>query len=255
MWKRLDESISLSEKLAGLSWMGLGTWAYLLPNVDSMGRYPRDPRIVKAKCMTLRYDVRLELVEEALLEIERAGLLHRYDVGQKAFLVLHNAAKYNPPGALGNVSPRYPAPPDTLCECLTRRRENGALAPVVTSRSVTSTDPPPEPPDSPESRLYGLAVKAKIRAISDRQLKQYVNGWLAEKGYQFTEAVLMNPKARGKDVLDVNNEFFRPARNGKPAQAPQKEIKCRNCGDSGVMAGGTPCNSCRRKEIGRVANA
>ncbi len=118
MWKRLDESISLSEKWARLSWAAMGIGIYILSNSDSKGRYVADSRIIKARCMTYRYDVRLELIEEALAELERENILHLYDVDGKRYLVIHAHDAWNPPGALKNSAPKYPAPVKVWCECL-----------------------------------------------------------------------------------------------------------------------------------------
>jgi len=240
MWKRLDESISLSEKLASLSWAAFGTWAYLLSQTDTMGRFPRDARVVKAKCMTLRYDLRLELVEEALLEIERAGLLHRYDAEGKPFLVLHNYRDHNPPGALGRISPKYPAPPSGLCSCVdSERRASGAQAPDVLSSHVSSDTPaaaPKEPRSSPMGLLFGLAEKAKIPNAEATQRK-YFEAWIARSDYTRVQQILSDPWTVGKTVNEIQDHFF-PKQ--KPAQehvfTPAK-TKCANCGGTGKVAG------------------
>lgn len=242
MWKRLDESISLSEKLASLSWPALGTWTYLLSQTDTMGRFPRDARIVKAKCMTMRYDVRLELVEEALLEIEKAGLLHRYDVDGKAYLVLHDYPEFNPPGALGKVSPKYPAPPEILCKCLQKERANGVRTPDVTSPVLSTSSQegvqgePKQPASSPEGLLVTLALAAKVIHANERQLRTYISGWLTDKGFQYCEQLLMNPAIKGKDVFWIHETYFKLQKNGRAAPGARRKVvnkECAKCNGTG----------------------
>lgn len=223
MWKRLDESIALSEKLATLSWPALGVWTYLLAQTDTMGRFHRDVRIVKAKCMTLRYDLRLEVVEEALLEIEKAGLLHCFDVEGKTYLVLHDYREFNPPGALGRVSPKYPTPPGGLCRCVdSERRASGVRTPDVTSPSTSLSSSGedggvgeeeelagswPPTPATPRGHLWKLFLKAKITGTPG-QKRQYFEAWYAQAGAQRFEQILMDQKIVGKDVFAVQRWYF-----------------------------------------------
>jgi hypothetical protein len=237
MWKRLDESIALSEKLASLSWVGLGTWTYLLSQTDTMGRFHRDSRIVKAKCMTMRYEIRPETVEEALLEIEKAGLLHCYAAEDgRQYLVLHNYMEFNPPGALGRVSPKYPAPPRGLCPCVdSERRASGVRTPDVTSTSTYLSSPegvqgePRLLASSPEGLLVTLALAAKVIHASERQLRTHIAGWLADKGFEFVEKLLMNPIIKGKDVFWIHENYFRPLKNGKAAPGARRKVVNKDC--------------------------
>lgn len=260
MWKRLDESIALSEKLASLSWQALGVWVYLLSQTDTRGRFHRDARVVKAKCMTMRYDVRLELVEEALLELEKAVLLHRYDVDGKAYLVLHDYEDFNPPGALGKVSPKYPAPPDRLCKCLQKERASGVRTPDVTSPVLSTSSPEgvqgePKPvSSSPEGLLVRLALDAKVIHASERQLRTHISGWLADKGFQVVESLMMNPAIKGKDVFWIHETYFKAQKNGKPPPGARRKVvnkDCAKCAGTGrrqnPVTGGEMDCSCVRE--------
>lgn len=119
------------------------------------------------------------------------------------------------------------------------QRSNGAA--VVPSRAEQSRaeqrggeQNEATPPDSPESRLLRLAFKAKIRAISERQLRSYVAGWLAAKGFQAVEALLMNGTVNGWDVLDVNEKHFREPRGPlKPKTRKTHSEDCKRCGGTG----------------------
>jgi hypothetical protein len=260
MWKRLDESVSLSEKLAGLSWPALGTWMYLAAQTDTMGRFPRDSRIVKAKCMTMRYDVRLEAVEEALLEIERAGLLHCYDADGKAYLVLHNAVRYNPPGALGHVSPKYPEPPPDLCKCLQERRASGVRTPDVTSSLVTSTSSSLEPEPQPEFRgeAAQLAI-AWIRGGGEKCKKETAQGKVQaalDVGVPASEIREAFKAAKGQKIWEIldplRDRLKKSSVDGNKFR--QVEHVCQNCGGSGSTVTG-PCPGCKKGRELRRAQA
>jgi len=261
MWKRLDESISLSEKLASLSWQAFGVWTYLLSQTDTMGRFPRDSRIVKAKCMTMRYDLRLELVEEALLEIEEAGLLHRYDVEGKPYLVLHNYRDHNPPGALGRVAPKCPSPPNGLCSCTDlERRANGVQTPYVISPPLTS---PNGAPDGTEPEFKGetaqLAV-AWLRGAGEKCKRE-----TAQNKIQAAIDVGVNPadirkafkEAKGEkiwEILDPLRDKLRKSPIDGHRFAVVESV-CRNCGGEGTTVSG-PCSGCAKgRELRRAREA
>lgn len=232
MWKRLDEAISTSEKWARLSWPGMAIGMYILANSDAKGRYDGDSRVIKARCMTFREDVRPETVEDALKELERERVLHLYRVGQKRYLVFHDCLEWNPPGALRYTAPKYPDPPEELCPCLTARKrgEDGAKAPLVPSpspslstSSSTSTEEgalgekPPPPVKSPRHvltaqdevfrQLWGLAKHQSVIA-KDETLAVYLRGWIAQKGAAEVERVLMEPRCRGRAILDIQKWYF-----------------------------------------------
>lgn len=201
--------------------MGIGM--YILANSDSKGRYDGDARVIKARCMTYREDVRLETIEDALSELEGEWILHVYHVGQKRYVVFHDCLDWNPPGALRYNAPRYPDPPESLCECL--RRECGAKAPLVSSSSSSSSTsegvqgepiPPPEKPPSPAKlkredevfrQLWGLAKRQKILA-TDGTLTNYIQGWRARIGAANLEEKLSHPTAVGKTVNELQDLWF-----------------------------------------------
>lgn len=241
MWKRLDESIALSDKLASLGWVSMGVWTYVLAQTDTMGRFHRDSRIIKAKCMTMRYDLRPETVEEALLELEKSGLLHCYAVEGKTYLVLHDYQEFNPPGALGRVSPKYPAPPPGLCRCIdSERRQSGVLTPDVTSCLVSSTstsegvegeDPPA--PNSPEAMILGI-LERKNCPSNPQTIRRYARGWITDKGFQYVEQVTMDPWCKGKDIIAIHDRFFREPKG--PAKMPKRKVHnpgCEKCKGTG----------------------
>lgn len=259
MWKRLDPKIATSEKHVKLGFGPMMLWALMLPHTDSKGRYWANPAFIKGQCLPLFDAIRLEQVEAALLELEKVGLIHLFDSEGKRYLVYHDVEEFNPPGALRYQKTSWPDPDGGLCRCLSRRVNAVSTTFVPSSSLKEGVQGKPDlesldTPDSPDSRLFRLAIKAKLRAVSETQLRRYVSGWNAEKGFQFVEALLMNQAIKGKDVLDVNNQYFRPQRStGKPMPLPGRSFKCQSCGDSGEIAdfkdgklGRAPCNSCHR---------
>lgn len=264
MWKRLDESIGLSEKHARLSWPALGVWLYLLPNTDSKGRYPADVKIIKARCMTYREEFRLEQVEAALQELSKERVLHLYHSGEKRYLVLHDHDQWNPTGALRYQGAKYPEPPPEACEC--QRRESGVKTPPVSlSSSSTSEgvqgehtdDPPPRVPSRPVvsprdevlRQLFALAKNQKV-AATDATLRNRLDGWVARIGAQEVQARLMDPSTVAKTVIELQDMWFPKVAQRALAPAP-KSFKCGTCQDSGFTVdprNGTqsPC-SCQRR--------
>lgn len=255
MWKRLDEGISLSEKHARLSWMALGVWTYILPNTDAKGRYSADTKVIKARCMTYRDEIRLEQVEDALKELERERVLHLYTSGSKRYLVMHDHAEYNPPGALRYQDAKNPDPPDDLCQCL--RQECGVKTPPVTSSSSSLSSlegvegeptPPPEPKpilnarDETLRQLFALARKQKV-AATDETLRNRLDAWVARLGADVVHAKLMEPTTVGRTVNELQDQWFPKVVPPKPEQPAQ----------NGMRANAARCGVCDDKKVIRMA--
>lgn len=257
MWKRLDESISLSEKWARLSWPAMGMGIYILSNSDSRGRYIADPRIIKSRCMTYRYDVRLDLIEDALLELERERVLHRYDADGKPYLVIHDHDEWNPPGALKNSAPKYPAPDPKLCECL--RRDSGANAPLVMSSSSSSSSSEERRSggerriantlaelwnNGPGEHLTGTTAANKVQAAID----------VGVKAQDIEQAFWDKDSIKGKkiwEVLDPMRDKLRKSSVDGKDFRPVASV-CANCGGSGKTVAGA-CPGCKKgRELRRV---
>lgn len=140
MWKRLDRAMAYSKKLPILSDVAFRVWAHVLPWTDCEGRFSADPVVIKAQCL-VRYTYRLEQVQEALVELASAGLLHLYDNGSDKYLLYHDHADYNPPGRLKHQKSEWPFPGSVKCKCVVDRRADGVThgdCPSVTSRLVSS---------------------------------------------------------------------------------------------------------------------
>lgn len=157
MWKRLDPKIATSEKHARLGFSSLTLWVMMLPHTDSKGRYWANAAFIKGQCMPMFDHVRLEQVEAALLDLQKVGLIHLFDVGGKRYLVFHDVEDFNPPGALRYSRPQWPDPPDDLCKCCSRR-ESGAKALLVSSSSSSS---------SSEDRRGGVGERRAANALAE----------------------------------------------------------------------------------------
>jgi hypothetical protein len=257
VWKRLDESISTSEKWAKLSWSTMGIGMYILANSDSKGRYDGDARVIRARCMTYREDVRLETIEGALSEMERERVLHIYHAGQRRYVVFHDCMEWNPPGALRYHAPKYPNPPSELCECL--RQECGENAPLVTSTSSSTSSEgggggAQNPRDETIRLLFSLAKRQSV-AATESTLRNRLESWVARIGAGAVEEKLSHPSAVGKTVNELHDLWFPKVVQKALTPAP-KSFKCGTCCDTGFLVdprGGdkNPC-SCTRK---RAVNA
>lgn len=233
MWKRVDD-LSLSERHAKVSLTAVGVWTYVLGHTDSHGRFHADSRVIKAKCMTFREDIRLVEIDAAITELSSVGLIHLYDVDGKRYFVLHRCGKYNPPGALRYNAPVFPEPPRSLCECLVEaRRESGAKAPLVPSPSSSSSSSPegevqeggPGPPlnrSTPGGMLAAVWKKHNPGApINERQAADDFTFWLA-RGVEFkrAEVAVYDPaKCKGMMPKDIMRQLVPQSTSDPQAEA------------------------------------
>lgn len=76
----LSKSISYSLQLASVSFVTETVFYRCLPHLDVDGRMRGEPSVVRAMIAPLKDSLTLEMLETALAELERAGLLERYTV-------------------------------------------------------------------------------------------------------------------------------------------------------------------------------
>ena len=118
MYKALDESVSCSAKLAGVSDFAFRVWACGLARADIVGRIDAIAVQFRALCVPLAPQGVAE-VEAALQELVGAGLLHLYESRGHRYGVYHDHGAYNPSlGNLANQRSRCPEPPGDLCPCI-----------------------------------------------------------------------------------------------------------------------------------------
>lgn len=253
MYKAMHQSMRDSEKLANLSDFAFRVWEMGCVASDLTGRITANPKKFWAQAMPL---VNFDEAKYAAAIAELKGLVHFYEVDGKKFMVFHDHDEHNKGTKnLRNIRPSCPPPPPNLCFCVvyTKKEEGGVPAVPTADGTADSTagvqDPvpvlvhvplpeknPEQFPDSPESRLVRLALKAKLIFASERQLRTHISGWLADKGFQYLESLLMNDAIRGKDVFWVHETYFKPQKNGKaPPGARRKVInpKCDKCHGKG----------------------
>lgn len=238
MWKRLDPKISTSEKHAKFGFSPLTLWVMMLPHTDAKGRYWANASYIKGQCLPLFDHVRLEQIEQALLELQEVRLLHLYDSNGKRYLVYHDVEDFNPPGALRYQKPQWPDPSEDLCKCLSRR-ESGVLPPLVSSPSSSSSSSEgvqgegPLLPGSPEAMIVGI-LERKNCPSAPKTIRRYARGWISDKGFQFVEQATMDPWCKGKDVIAIHDRFFREAKG--PVKTPKRKAAnpgCEKCGGKG----------------------
>lgn len=214
MWKRLDEDICDSRKMARVTLEAIALWTYIMPCSDSKGRYPADAAVILKRCMTHREDLTVLQVQGLLDELVEKRLFHRYAADGEYFIVAHDMHAFNPPGALRYTSARYPDPPPTLCECL---RGEAAAKPGPSA-------PPADfgiPSQQGEDAVVNMLVKERkcpnavptitryVVALFERGLVQQARDWAA------------NPANNGRDALAMHDEITKKFEKAKPtAKAP-----------------------------------
>jgi len=103
----IKESICSSGSLDGLSDFEENFFYKLIVNCDDYGRFDARPSILKARCYPLRDSLRLNLIEDALLQLERAGCVEVYTVDGKPYLRLPSWELHQ---QIRAKKSKYPAP-------------------------------------------------------------------------------------------------------------------------------------------------
>lgn len=223
MYKALDQSIRNSEKLADLSDFTYRVWAQGLAASDMVGRITANPRKFWAQAMPLSgFDK--DRYEAAFQELVKASLIHLYTVEGKVFMLYHEHDDYNKGTKnLRNIHPECPPPPPNTCYCVVyaKSEETGPSLPVTQNVAPVISNDPPEDMVRPAIRhLYQRAKEAKIAGRKDTLLS-YIESWVARTDAQRVEQNLMDPWARGKTVLEIQEHFF----NGKEGKSWDQIIK------------------------------
>jgi hypothetical protein len=122
----------------------------LLTKADDYGRFHADPRLVAAACFPLEQSIELKQITKWLAELERRGLILRYDAEGKHCLSVINYGQ-----RLRNTRYKFPPPEDKDREWLPTGRDLPQLA-------ADCRNSPPETETETESETE--TRKAKQRA-------------------------------------------------------------------------------------------
>jgi hypothetical protein len=248
VWKRLDQKISTSEKLASFQFTPFTLWTMMLPHADCEGRYWANPAFIKGQCLTM-FDVTPEQIEAALIELDKVGLIHLYEAEGKRCLLFHDHQEMNPPGSLRYQRPRWPTPESKRCECFTivkaplsrcssRPLSSSSTEGVQGEPSEPVPTPPSKPPvESPRDevlrQLFNLAQNQKI-AATPGTLRTRLDAWVARLGASEVQARLMDRLSVGRTVNELQDAWF-PKVTQKALTPAAVSFRCGTCHDTGKM--------------------
>lgn len=126
--RNIKRSICTSADIDKLSWFAEVLFYRLIVNCDDCGRFDGRESVIKGTLFPLKRNLTLKNINDAVLQLESAGLVERYTVGGEPFLHLptwsryqrvRSEGKYPSPSACGNppqiaanpLSPSSPLPP------------------------------------------------------------------------------------------------------------------------------------------------
>jgi hypothetical protein len=268
VWKRLDQKISTSEKLASFKFTPFTLWTMMLPHADCEGRYWANASFIKGQALTMFQDVTHADIEAALLELDKIGLVHLYEAEGKRYLLFHDHTEMNPPGSLRYQRPRWPAPESKKCECFMIVKAPLSRCSSPSSSSSTSTEgvqgePSEEPPPNPYHskpvvmsprdeqlrQLFMLAKNQKV-AATPSTLQTRLDAWLSRLGASELTARLMDPSTVGRTVNELQDAWFPKVAQKALSPAP-RSFRCGTCNDTGFLVdprdGSKSQCSCKRR--------
>lgn len=270
MWKRLDQKVSTSEKLASFQFTPFTLWTMMLPHADCEGRYWANASFIKGQCLTMFKDVTEDDILKALVELDTVGLIHLYPSGGKSYLLFHDHQEMNPPGSLRYQRPRWPAPEAKGCECFTIVKAPlsrcSSPSPSSSTEGVQG-EPIQEPTQNPYTskpavtshrdeqlrQLFQLAQNQKL-AATPSTLRTRLDAWLARLGASELTARLMDPSSVGRTVNELQDAWFPKVAQKALSPAP-KSFRCGTCNDTGFLVdprdqSKEPCSCKRRRAEG-----
>jgi len=160
MYKVLEDTLPVSEKLSELTDWQFRVWALGLSQTDVCGRICVSLKKFRAKALPMMSDRADADVQGALDTLIKAELIHPYEVSGRRYAVWHHHEKHNK--AMSNL--KYartdcPSPPSGLCACV----------------SYLAAESPPTPP-----RDTTVGVNVNIDRSIDRSIDRK-NGKNGEK--------------------------------------------------------------------------
>lgn len=234
MYKALQDTIGLSTKLSSLTDFQFRVWSMGLAKSDTFGRIQADAKLFKAAAMPLS-DVSESKVKTAIEAIERAGLIHLYELGGKRYMVFHDHEQ----AGTGNLRYRksaFPAPPSSICRCVktSQDEETGTAVTTAVPTAVTTADvhvhvPVLSPVHAKEGGVGGETPSAVLGELID--LWNY--GKESKRWIKASEARLIKVGARLKDgftreqlraaIANIRQSEFHNGGNDRGWRAPGPE--------------------------------
>lgn len=160
--------LSDSEKHADVQMWVVGVWTYLLPHTDARGIFHADVDVIRQRCMKKRNRVHPAQIRDALLELDRVGLIHLYPRETPLYFVVHKPWKWSRVGFLKGPSD-LPPPPLGLCPCIAEGRK----------RERDGPEPGPSPgPSSSFSGLSGSDSEKDPEVIDERETMKVLRKFL-----------------------------------------------------------------------------
>jgi len=233
MWKKIHDRVSLSKKLAALSYDAFRVWFFVLPNSDMHGRYSADPTLIKAQCLprVTMDDLRVTV---ALKELAAANLIHPYVVGSDEYFVYHDHQEHNP-GKLKYQKSKWPAPINLSCPCLNheecnavKQSVNGDTIAISHSHSLSHSQSSSTPDRSDPAGMLATVYCNKNKGIIGFEKCKHICDFYLASGIDYTVAeVAIWNSSKGVKVWEIL-EPIRP-KNGKQtkswAELMQQEAK------------------------------
>ena len=106
--RNIKRSICTSADIDKLSWFAEVLFYRLIVNCDDCGRFDGRESIIKGTLFPLKRNLTLKNINDAVLQLESAGLVERYTVGGEPFLHLPTWSRHQRVRSEG----KYPSPSD-----------------------------------------------------------------------------------------------------------------------------------------------
>lgn len=104
----LKDSIKRSSEIDSLTWFQEVVFYRLVTTVDDNGCYHANPQILRSDLFPLKEDMTKAAISEALDKLESVGLIKRYEVDSKPYLMLTTWANHQ---RIRNKTHHFPEPP------------------------------------------------------------------------------------------------------------------------------------------------
>lgn len=167
--RNIKRSICTSADIDKLTWFAEVLFYRLIVNCDECGRFDGRESVIKGTLFPLKRNLTLKNINDAVLQLESAGLIQRYTVGGEPFLYLPTWSRYQRVRYEG----KYPAPTDSGYQPLT------AAVPLPPSSPLLPPTPPNNTPISPNSVQ---SAEKEIKASKNAPTREEIERFADEKG-------------------------------------------------------------------------